>query len=87
MLNLNLMEAGAPGWAAMTVPPAPAGRGVHPACTHALPSRVGHAEEMYTVVAPRHPSAARVAVASGFGHSDKFKAMLSLPQRSSEAIA
>jgi hypothetical protein len=42
---------------------------------------------MYTVVAPRHPSAARVAVASGFGHSDKFKAMLSLPQRSSEAIA
>lgn len=52
-----------------------------------LACRVGHAEQVFTVVAPRHPEAARTAVASGFGYSDKFKATLSLPKRSSESHA
>ncbi|KAI3436720.1 hypothetical protein D9Q98_006135 [Chlorella vulgaris] len=43
--------------------------------------RAGHAEETYVVLAPRHPQAAKVGLATGFGKSVDSHVMLSLPSQ------
>lgn len=55
-----------------------------PPARHFFCCRVGHAEETYVVVAPRHPSAAKVAVASGFGTAVDSRTMLNLPSQRRE---